>query len=324
MAACAEVTKKNITEFVSSFDTVLTDCDGVLWRGEDDLIEGSSETLQKLRAIGKRVIYISNNSTMSRQKYQEKLHRLGFQADLDEIVNVTTVCCRYIKEALKVKGRVYVIGGQGYAAEMENHGIRYFGIGDEPVQGGLREWQEMEYENDVDVVMVAFDPHFNFMKLMKAANYLNNPKCQYLANSLDTEFPLPNNERIVPATGCFVSALRSLVKREPMIIGKPGQLMFDTIKRTFPDVDPDRTVIIGDHLTSDIKFGHNNGIKSLLVLSGISTLDEAKENQKSNSIERQKSVPDYFISSITELGKLLQVYFEKFVGLITVLIVYFG
>ena len=63
--------------FFNSFDTVLTDCDGVLWSGNNP-INGSVEMIHKFREMGKKVIYVTNNATRSRKEYSKKFHDLGF------------------------------------------------------------------------------------------------------------------------------------------------------------------------------------------------------------------------------------------------------
>ena len=67
----------------------------------------------------------------------------------------------------------------------------------------------------------------------------------------------------------------------------------------------DRTLIVGDSLGTDILLGRNCGMKTLFVLSGISTLEEVRHNQASNSVEDQKRVPDFYLPSIKELGDLI-------------------
>lgn len=76
--ACQNVSEmSNPQSFFDSFDTVLTDCDGVLWKG-NQAIDGSPEMIQKFRQMGKKVIFVTNNSTKSRQEYVKKCSDLGF------------------------------------------------------------------------------------------------------------------------------------------------------------------------------------------------------------------------------------------------------
>ena len=68
---------EEIQSFFDSFDTVLTDCDGVLWKGVNP-IPGSPEMIHQFRKMGKKVIYVTNNSTKTRKEYVQKCEDLGF------------------------------------------------------------------------------------------------------------------------------------------------------------------------------------------------------------------------------------------------------
>ena len=78
--ACQDLTELSLQDqksFFNSFDTVLTDCDGVLWSGNTP-IPGSVEMIHKFREMGKKVIYVTNNATRSRKEYVTKMEDLGF------------------------------------------------------------------------------------------------------------------------------------------------------------------------------------------------------------------------------------------------------
>ena len=70
-------------------------------------------------------------------------------------------------------------------------------------------------------------------------------------------------------------------------------------------MQPSRCLVVGDNLHTDILFGSNCGLKTLLVLTGISSLAEARRYQASNSVHDQKLVPDFYLPSIKELGQLI-------------------
>ena len=80
-----KTTDDEIAEFVNSFDTVMTDCDGVLWKAKG-AIEGSPELIQKFRQLGKKIFFVTNNSTKTREEYVRKCADLGFDGDKDEIL----------------------------------------------------------------------------------------------------------------------------------------------------------------------------------------------------------------------------------------------
>ncbi|XP_002740645.1 glycerol-3-phosphate phosphatase-like [Saccoglossus kowalevskii] len=304
MAACKELTANLVHDFISSVDTILCDCDGVIWKNNDS-IPGAAEALKKLRLKGKRIFFVTNNSTKSRKQYIEKLLNLGFEAYPEEIICTAFAAASYLKHSLKLNGKVYLIGSIGMAEELDLMGIPYFGIGPDPVKSlDMAEWAALPIDNEVKAVLVGFDEHLSYIKLIKAGTYLNDPECAFVATNEDLRYPL-GGKIMIPGTGVIVGAVKQAAQREPVVLGKPSKYLFDSIMQSFEGVTPERTVMIGDRLSTDISMGRTCGLKTLLVETGIDTRVDAKENQKSNSIERQKMVPDYFITSLADLGKTL-------------------
>lgn len=72
-------TKDAIRALLDSIDCFLFDCDGVIWLG-DTLVPYVAETLQLLRSLGKKILFVSNNSTKSRLQYKHKFDRLNLVA----------------------------------------------------------------------------------------------------------------------------------------------------------------------------------------------------------------------------------------------------
>ena len=90
--ACQDLTELSSQDqksFFNSFDTVLTDCDGVLWSGNTP-IPGSVEMIHKFREMGKKVIYVTNNATRSRKEYVTKMEDLGFGGTYVSIIYISS------------------------------------------------------------------------------------------------------------------------------------------------------------------------------------------------------------------------------------------
>lgn len=110
---------------------------------------------------------------------------------------------------------------------------------------------------------------------------------------------------LLPGTGCLLQAVETAAQRRAHTVGKPSNYMFDCVASQF-GVEPGRCLMVGDRLDTDIMLGSNCGLKTLLTLTGVSTLADAEEHQKSGCSERQGMVPDYYVESIADILPALQ------------------
>lgn len=296
--------KSKVEDFMDSFDTIVTDCDGVLYIN-NDAIDGVAKALNSLRRYGKKIIFATNNSTKNRLQCLQKLRKLGYEANLDEVFPTSYATALYLRQMNFNRG-VYVLGSQGIADELNAVGIKNFGVGpdvtpDEWVPGQAR----FKVNKQVGAVVIGFDNQVSFKKLAKACSYVKRPDCLFIASNADESFPSVSPDIFVPGPGVYVAAIKGGTGREPVVLGKPGTYFFDIIRSQHPTIDPTRTVMIGDRLTTDMPFGHNNGLSTLFVQSGIGTKEEMFEYSQSNDYEEQLYAPDYYLPSLASLNKYL-------------------
>uniref|UniRef100_A0A2K6QGG0 Phosphoglycolate phosphatase n=1 Tax=Rhinopithecus roxellana TaxID=61622 RepID=A0A2K6QGG0_RHIRO len=106
-------------------------------------------------------------------------------------------------------------------------------------------------------------------------------------------------------TGCLVRAVEMAAQRQADIIGKPSRFIFDCVSQEY-GINPERTVMVGDRLDTDILLGVTCGLKTILTLTGVSTLGDVKNNQESDCVSKKKMVPDFYVDSIADLLPALQ------------------
>uniref|UniRef100_A0A183CB95 C-type lectin domain-containing protein n=1 Tax=Globodera pallida TaxID=36090 RepID=A0A183CB95_GLOPA len=245
-----------------------------------NFVEGSSDFIDFLAEHGKRIIVLTNNATKSRAVYARKLSQLGFGRCITKhnIVNPAAVVADLLHRSGLGHGsdkKVYMIGGQGIKDEMDELDIDHFGDGldpvdEQPASKGSAFLYELELEEKMErvgAVVVGYEKYFNYLKLMKAANYLRNEDCLFVATNEDETCPGPNPETVIPDAGPLVAAVRTASGRDPHVVGKPNTPAFDYICRRWT-IDPRRTLMVGDRLNTDVKFGNDHGLRTMLVLSG--------------------------------------------------------
>ncbi|XP_045617524.2 glycerol-3-phosphate phosphatase [Procambarus clarkii] len=307
MAAAAALPKlldeSCIKEFLNSFDNVLSDCDGVLWCC-DSVIGRANEAINQLRSLGKKIFYVTNNSTNSRDGYVAKCERLGFIANKEEIVSASYVMAQYL-EQLNFSKKVYVVGTSGMTQELNEVGISHTGVEPDPLVGQAFDLlNTVKLDPEVGAVAIGFDGHFSFPKIMKAASYLSNPDCLFLATNIDEQFPVENTSLIFPGTGCFVRCVETVAERAPIIMGKPSEMMFSVISEKYK-LDPSRTLMIGDRSNTDILFGKKCGLHTLVVLSGVTQMSDLQNWAASSDEEKHKLIAEYYLPQLGDLVTLL-------------------
>ncbi|KAF9224989.1 2-phosphoglycolate phosphatase [Gyrodon lividus] len=287
--------KDDYEALLDKYDTWMFDCDGVLWHG-DRPIEGAVEVLDILRKRGKRLLFVTNNASKSRKSYKGKFDQLGVEARVDEIYGSAYAAAVYISSVMKLpkNKKVYVIGMTGIEEELKEEGVSFLG-GTDPTDNTLEPFSLANFTLDPDVaaVLCGLDVKINYTKLSKAFQYLTrNPGCQFLVTNDDSTYP--SADGLLPGAGSISAPLRFALERDPISIGKPAKTMLDCIQAKV-HFDPERTIMVGDRLNTDILFGQAGGLATLLVLTGI-TLKEDITGPNASPI-----VPKYVTQSIGDI-----------------------
>ncbi|KAI5289300.1 hypothetical protein KEM55_006741 [Ascosphaera atra] len=291
---------QSIGKFLDNYDTFLFDCDGVLWSG-NKLFDRTVETLEMLRSKGKKLVFVTNNSSKCRSDYKKKLDSLGIPATVEDIFPSSYSSAIYISRILNLppkKNKVFVIGKSGIEQELEAEGVRYIG-GTDPAYN--REITAEDYDKiatgdpsildpEVGVVLVGLDWNANYLKHSLAYHYILRG-AHFLATNLDPTFP--SHGTFFPGAGTCSAPLVTMLKgQQPISLGKPSQAMMDAIEGKFK-LDRARTVMVGDRMDTDIKFGIEGGLGgTLAVLTGVSSEEEVLSSA---------SKPKYYVNTLSDL-----------------------
>lgn len=232
----------------------LMDMDGTVYIGPNK-IPGAFEALETLRQNGRRVCFLTNNSSRSQDQYVEHLKRYDFEASMDEVYTSALATVGYLKKH-HPGARVYVLAPPRVQAEMRRHGI-------DVIDGCPAERKDYP-----DVVVVAFDTTLTYDRLYAACRYIH-AGATYVATHPDNFCPAA--ECNMPDMGGFIAIIEKTLDRLPdVIVGKPYAPMAEAVGEKF-GLQPDEIAMVGDRLYTDIRFGVDNGFAGILVMTGETT-----------------------------------------------------
>jgi len=274
--------REEASEFVlENIDTVLFDCDGVLYRTKD-ACPGAKETLENLERMGKKVLFVTNNAGINRKGLRQKLSDMLDIASFneDQMVSSSYSSAKYLLGRLRPGSQIYVIGSAELCAELESVGFVISGTPDANSSASMNREELEAYDFDespIDAIVVGHDTQFTFRKLCIANNLLlRNPDALLVATNHDSFDIVGSDNRHIPGNGCMVKALEYCSSKESINTGKPSKILADLIAKDH-DIDPGRCLFVGDRLDTDIRFGNENGMKSLLVMTGVTTPEKLRQ-----------------------------------------------
>ncbi len=251
----------------------IIDIDGVVGKSKTPIKEGV-EGVKKLKEMGKKIVFVSNNSTRSRRILLERLRSFGLDVNEEEVMVATYATARFIARE-KPGAKVFTTGEDGLKEELELAGLK------------LVDYDEAEY------LVVGSNRGVNF-DLMTRALRACLRGIRYVATNPDRIFPAEDGP--IPGTGMIIGALYWMTGREPdVVVGKPSKVIMEEALRIL-QLDPKDVAIVGDQIDVDVRAGKAVGITTALVLTGVTT----KENLD-KMIERYNLRPDYILDSLNAL-----------------------
>lgn len=233
------------------YDAFLFDLDGVLYRGADP-VPAAAEALTRLRAAGKRVAFVTNNASATPSSVAQRLGGAGVEANVEEIETSALATAALLAE--RGVTSAFVVGEVGIKEALTQVGIRVVGA----------------EQGEVEVVVVGLDRTADYDSL-RAAAMLIDRGAAFIATNPDGSFPAPGGVRW-PGAGALVAAVEATTDAKAEVVGKPNAPIFRAALARAGGGEP---LVVGDRIDTDIAGAAALGWDSMLVLTGISTRDEA-------------------------------------------------
>ena len=249
--------------------SIISDMDGVIYRGSQ-VIEGAADFVNRLLEKDIPFLFLTNNSEKTPIDLKKRLESKGIHGVKEENFMTSAMAVAMFLQAQRPGATIYAIGGGGLMNELYNAG---FSIS----------------ESNPDYVVVGKTSHFNF-ELMKKAAHLINQGARFIGTNPDVVDPIEGGGT-EPACGCILASIEMATGKKPYIVGKPNSLMMTIATRKL-GVHASDAVMIGDRMDTDIVGGLEAGMKTCLVLSGVT--DESM-------ISRFPYKPDYVFNNVGEI-----------------------
>lgn len=296
----------------NSYDGIVCDMDGVLWRGREE-ISRSIDALNVLKHRGKSIVFVTNSSSKTRSAIAQRLSALGYDANFSDIITSSSVTADFLYDELIAKlilssaagkkntTKVFMIGNSALKEELEARNFEVLSVPDNsPVSLDEEELVDCQKSlvDDVKAVVVGVDQAFSFRKLSIGGLYLQGGARKFVTTNPDNGNRLSSGA-MHPETGSLAAALQSLSGIKPTVCGKPSRIIVEHVLKQLQSRNPRRLLMVGDRLDTDIAFANTARFSSCLVLSGVTTQEEAEEQMNGPSDTRK--TPDFLASDLWDM-----------------------
>ncbi|MEW2618768.1 HAD-IIA family hydrolase [Streptomyces sp. NPDC048106] len=249
----------------------LTDMDGVLIH-EGVPIPGAEEFLKKLRDSGRPFLVLTNNSIYTARDLHARLRRMGLDVPVPNIWTSALATAQFLNDQ-RPGGSAYVIGEAGLTTAL--HDVGYVLTDHEP-----------------DFVILGETRTYSFEAMTKAVRLINDG-ARFIATNPDNVGP--STEGALPATGSVAALITAATGRKPYFVGKPNPLMMRAGLNAI-GAHSETSAMIGDRMDTDVLAGLEAGMRTFLVLSGVT---------QRGDVDQYPFLPSQIVDSIAGLVDLV-------------------
>ncbi len=250
---------------IKNIELFVLDMDGTIYLGEN-ILPGAIEFVKTARSMGKKVVFFTNNASKNPQNYVDKLNQMGFGATRSDVVTAGDVTIEYLKR-YRTNESVYLVGTPALEQSFIEAGITLI--------------------KDANIVVSSFDTTLTYEKLVIACDLIRNGADFYCTHP---DYNCPTENGFIPDSGAIAALITASTGVTPKYFGKPHKETADMISELFKKPF-EKTAIVGDRLYTDIALGKNNGLMSILVLSGETKIEDVNES----------NAPDIILDGIGEI-----------------------
>jgi len=239
----------------SHIKALILDMDGVIWRANSP-VGDLATTFKRIRERGLKVVFATNNSTQTSEQYVERLANFGVDVEPWQVITSSQAAAHAVSQSFPRGTKVFMIGEDGIRLPLEEKGFEVVSV---------------EKATEAQVVVMGIDREITFEKASEATLLIRSGIPFYMTN-MDKTFPTPRGQ--IPGAGAWGSVITTATGVEPIVTGKPFPFLMELSLEKL-GTNKDETLVIGDRLETDIAAGQAVGCPTALVLSGVSTKEDA-------------------------------------------------
>jgi len=240
----------------SHIKALILDMDGVIWKA-DVPIGDLKSIFARINKRKLKYVFATNNGTKTPEEYQTKLSELGVEVETWQIVTSAMGVAHMLAQKFPRGAKTFMIGEEGIKEALEEKGFEIL---------SLEDAQEAQF------FVMGIDRDITFEK-MREATLLVRRGIPFYATNPDKTFPTPRGE--IPGAGAWISVITTATGVEPIYAGKPFPFMMELSLEQL-GTKKEETLVVGDRLETDIAAGQAVGCPCALVLSGVSTREQAE------------------------------------------------
>ena len=276
----------NISRIIENYDTIVLGMSGVISEGAGILPE-AKDALQKLKKAGKKIVLLTN-SAMRVEDIVKMLQENNLP--LNTFANIVSAgeIMHYMFKLRK--GNFATIGNSYFNLGSSNDNVIFSGL----------EYEAVDKLGQADFLFMGSTTHpqdtiDKYLQIMEFAASMNVP---LVCVGNDTSGFI--NGEICIAAGAVAEQYAAL-GGQIITIGKPESRIFEYTLEGIGEKE--KTLLIGDSITTDIRGANLYGIDSVLISKGVHINylgegyipDVAKTRELANNFD---AYPDYVISNL--------------------------
>ncbi len=245
----------------------LLDLDGTVYRGSQ-AVPGAARFLERLRFEDVPYLFVTNRANRTPEEICRRLRLLDIPCEVEEVLTSAQATAEWIGE-----GRVFMIGEEG-------------------MEGALLEKGLTITDRDPGYVVVSLDTSVDYEKLERASILIRGG-ARFVSTNPD--LVVNTDKGLSPGNGAICQAITAATGAEPFVVGKPEKVIMEIALRRL-GLPKEETVLVGDNLATDIAAGVAAGIRTALLLTGVTSREDA---------ESSPLAPTWVVEGYDELERIL-------------------